>query len=79
MFPHFTVILPLQPENLRPAYQKLSSLKIIMLRRRWQYFLKKLLENKEKVFQNGVKSIQAAAYNGMRTVNLERLLSARLR
>ena len=31
-------------------------------------FWKNLLENKEMVFQNGVKSIQAAAYNGARTV-----------
>ena len=29
---------------------------------------KNLLENKEMVFQNGVKNIQAAAYNGARTV-----------
>ena len=27
-----------------------------------------LLENKEIVFQNGVKSIQAAAYNGVRMI-----------
>ena len=33
-------------------------------------FWKKLLENKKMVFQNGVKSIQAATYNGARTVYL---------
>ena len=32
-------------------------------------FWKKLLENKELVFKNGVKNIQAAAYNGARTVS----------
>ena len=35
----------------------------------WPYieteFKKKILENKEMVFQNGGKSIQAAAYNGV--------------
>ena len=31
-------------------------------------FWKNLLENKEMVFKNGVKSIQAAGYNGARTV-----------
>jgi hypothetical protein len=31
-------------------------------------FFKNLLEKKEMVFQNGVKSIQAAAYNGARMV-----------
>ena len=31
-------------------------------------FWKNLLENKEITFQNGVESIQAAAYNGARTV-----------
>ena len=31
-------------------------------------FWKKLLKNKEMVFGNGVKNIQAAAYNGARTV-----------
>ena len=29
---------------------------------------KKLLKNKKMVFGNGVKNIQAAAYNGARTV-----------
>ena len=33
-------------------------------------FLKNLLKNKEIVFENGVKDIQAAAYNGARTVVL---------
>jgi hypothetical protein len=32
-------------------------------------YWKKLLENKEMFFENGVKSIQAAAYNGARTVS----------
>ena len=32
-------------------------------------FWKNLLENKEMDFKNGVKNIQAAAYNGARTVN----------
>ena len=32
-------------------------------------FLKTLLKNKEMVFENGVKNIQAAAYNGARTVD----------
>ena len=32
-------------------------------------FWKNLLKNKELVFENGVKNIQAAAYNGARTVN----------
>ena len=31
-------------------------------------FWKKLLENKEMVLKNGVKNIQATAYNGARTV-----------
>ena len=31
-------------------------------------FLKNLLKNKEMVFENGVKNIQATAYNGARTV-----------
>ena len=31
-------------------------------------FLKNFLKNKEMVFKNGVKNIQAAAYNGTRTV-----------
>ena len=31
---------------------------------------KNLLENKEMVFKNGVKNIQAAAYNGARSVLL---------
>ena len=31
-------------------------------------YWKKLLKNKEMVFENGVKNIQAAAYNGARTV-----------
>ena len=31
---------------------------------------KKLLKNKEMVFENGVKNIQAAAYNGARTVDI---------
>ena len=31
-------------------------------------FWKNLLKNKEMVFENGVKNIQAAAYNGARTV-----------
>jgi hypothetical protein len=31
-------------------------------------FWKNLLENKEMVFENGVKNIQAAAYNGAHTV-----------
>ena len=31
-------------------------------------FWKNLLKNKEMVFENGVKDIQAAAYNGARTV-----------
>ena len=31
-------------------------------------FCKNLLENKEMVFKNGVKNIQAAAYNGAHTV-----------
>jgi hypothetical protein len=31
-------------------------------------FLKNLLKNKEMVFENGVKNIQSAAYNGTRTV-----------
>ena len=30
---------------------------------------KKLLENKEMVFKNGVKNIQAAAYYGMHSVH----------
>ena len=33
-----------------------------------RFFGKKLLENKEMVFQNGVKNIHVAAYNGARTV-----------
>ena len=32
-------------------------------------FWKNLLKNKEIVFENGVKNIQAAAYNGARTVD----------
>ena len=32
-------------------------------------FLKNLLKNKEMVFENGVKNIQAADYNGARTVH----------
>ena len=32
-------------------------------------FWKNLLENKEMVFKNGVKNIQAAAYNGAHTVS----------
>ena len=32
-------------------------------------FWKKLLENKEMVFKNEVKNIQATAYNGARTVS----------
>ena len=31
-------------------------------------FWKKLLKNKEMVFENGVKNVQAAAYNGVCTV-----------
>ena len=31
-------------------------------------FWKNLLENKEMVFKNGVTNIQAAGYNGVRTV-----------
>ena len=31
-------------------------------------FIKNLLENKEMVFKNGLGNIQAAAYNGARTV-----------
>ena len=33
-------------------------------------FWKNLLKNKEMVFENGVKNIQAAAYNGARTVHI---------
>ena len=33
-----------------------------------QYFQKDILENKEMVLKNGVKSIQTAAYNDPRTV-----------
>ena len=33
-------------------------------------FFKNLLKNKEMVFENGVKNIQAAAYNGARTVSI---------
>ena len=32
-------------------------------------FWKNLLENKEMVFKNAVKNIQAAAYNGVNTVS----------
>ena len=32
-------------------------------------FLKNLLKNKKMVFENGLKNIQAAAYNGARTVD----------
>ena len=35
---------------------------------RTEFSEKKLLKNKEMVFRNGVKYIQAAAYNGVRTV-----------
>ena len=35
---------------------------------RTEFSEKNLLKNKEIVFQNGVKNIQAAAYNGARTV-----------
>ena len=35
---------------------------------KYRIFLKNLLKNKEMVFENGVKNIQAAAYNGARTV-----------
>ena len=34
----------------------------------YKKFWKNLLKNKEMVFENGVKNIQAAAYNGARTV-----------
>ena len=37
-------------------------------------FFKNLLKNKEIVFENGVKNIQAAAYNGARTVDKNVLL-----
>ena len=33
-------------------------------------FWKKLFKNKEMVFENGIKNIQAAAYNGARTVHI---------
>ena len=40
-------------------------------------FWKNLLKNKKMVFGNGVKNIQAAAYNGARTVsNLDKSLSS---
>ena len=46
-----------------------------MLPVRTEFSEKKLLKNKEMVFENGVKNIQAAAYNGARTVhNLVSLL-----
>ena len=35
---------------------------------RTEFFEKNLLKNKEMVFENGVKNIQAAAYNGAHTV-----------
>ena len=35
---------------------------------RTEFSEKKLLKNKEIVFENGVENIQAAAYNGARTV-----------
>ena len=37
-------------------------------------FEKKILENKETVFKNGVISIQAPGYNGSRTVFMLRTL-----
>ena len=40
---------------------------ILTIQKDW-IFWKKLLENKEMVFKNGVKNIQAAAYNGTRMV-----------
>ena len=38
-----------------------------------QFSEKNILESKEIVFQNGVKSIQAAAYNGACTVHILRI------
>ena len=40
-------------------------------------FWKNLLKNKEMVFENGVKNIQAAAYNGARTVSTSGEVSTR--
>ena len=37
---------------------------------RTEFSKKKLLENKEMDFKNGVKNIQAAGYNGLCTVNV---------
>ena len=41
-----------------------------MLVHKDRIFLKNLLKNKEMVFENGVKNIQAAAFNGARTVTI---------
>ena len=37
---------------------------------RTEFSEKTSLKNKEMVFENGVKNIQAAAYNGVRTVDV---------
>ena len=39
-------------------------------------FWKNLLKNKVLVFENGVKNIQAAAYNGARTVSDDDLINS---
>ena len=39
---------------------------------------KKLVKNKEMVFENGVKNLQAAAYNGARTVYINKQIPRQL-
>ena len=41
----------------------------LITNRSWKNFLKNPFENKDLVFKNGVKNIQAVNYNGTRTVN----------
>ena len=66
----FTKILLLYAPHHKPLLIRNRSWIQAILKDR--IFWKNLLKNKEMILENGVKNIQATAYNGVRTVCLFR-------